>query len=125
VGAEAGRLGRMVKGILPAGRLEAGGRDLEAEPFDASDLVERVVEATRAYAPPGVHVEGRVPDDLPLVEADRDKVRQVLVNLVENAIKYSPDGGRVEVGVEPHDENVIFRVQDEGLGIPSEEQSMV
>jgi signal transduction histidine kinase len=45
--------------------------------------------------------------------------------LVENAIKYSPDGGRVEVGVEPHDENVLFHVQDEGLGIPSEEQSMV
>ena len=122
---ESERLGRIVNEILLASQLDAGRLDLEAEPFDASDLVERVVEATRAYAPPGVHVEGRVPDDLPLVEADRDKVRQVLVNLVENAIKYSPDGGRVEVGVEPHDENVIFRVQDEGLGIPSEEQSMV
>jgi len=52
-------------------------------------------------------------------------VRQVLVNLVENAIKYSPDGGRVEVGVEPNEENVVFHVQDEGLGIPSDEQSMV
>ena len=49
----------------------------------------------------------------------------MLVNLVENAIKYSPDGGRVEIGVEPHDENVLFHVQDEGLGIPSDEQSMV
>ena len=122
---ESERLGRIVNEILLASQLDAGRLDLEAEPFDAAELVERVVEATRAYAPPGVHVEGRVRDDLPLVEADRDKVRQVLVNLVENAIKYSPDGGRVELGVESQEENVLFQVRDEGLGIPSEEQSRV
>src|SRR5207302_9391995 len=75
---ESERLGRIVNEILLANQLDAGRLDLEAEPFGAAELVERVVEATRAYAPPGVHVEGRVPDDLPLVEADRDKVRQVL-----------------------------------------------
>jgi len=47
------------------------------------------------------------------------------VNLVENAIKYSPDGGRVQVGVESQEENVLFLVRDEGLGIPSDEQSRV
>jgi signal transduction histidine kinase len=72
-----------------------------------------------------VNVEGRVADELPLVEGDRDKVRQVLVNLVENAIKYSPDGGRIQVGVESQEENVLFLVRDEGLGIPSDEQSRV
>jgi len=122
---ESERLGRIVNEILLASQLDAGRLDLQAEPFDASDLVDRVVEATRAYAPPGVHVEGRVPHDLPLVEADRDKVRQVLVNLVENAIKYSPDGGRVELGVEAHEENALFHVRDEGLGIPDDEQSRV
>jgi PAS domain S-box-containing protein len=122
---ESERLGRIVNEILLASQLDAGRLDLEAEPFDASELVERVVEATRAYAPPGVHVESRVPLDLPLVEADRDKVRQVLVNLVENAIKYSPDGGRVEVWVEPHDDKLLFHVRDEGLGIPPDEQSRV
>jgi PAS domain S-box-containing protein len=122
---ESERLGRIVNEILLASQLDAGRLDLQAEPFDASELVERVVEATRAYAPPAVHVEGRLPSDLPLVEADRDKVRQVLVNLVENAIKYSPDGGRVELGVEAHEENVLFHVRDEGLGIPADEQSRV
>jgi PAS domain S-box-containing protein len=122
---ESERLGRIVNEILLASQLDAGRLDLEAEPFDAAELVERVVEATRAYAPPGVKVGHRVGEDLPLVEADRDKVRQVLVNLVENAIKYSPDGGVVEVGVEPHDGNVIFHVRDEGLGIPADEQSRV
>jgi two-component system phosphate regulon sensor histidine kinase PhoR len=122
---ESERLGRIVNEILLASQLDAGRLDLVPEPFDAAELVERVVEATRAYAPPGVHVEGRVSEDLPLVEADRDKVRQVLVNLVENAIKYSPDGGRVELRVETHEENVLFQVRDEGLGIPTDEQSMV
>jgi PAS domain S-box-containing protein len=122
---ESERLGRIVNEILLASQLDAGRLDLEAEPFDAAELVERVVEATRAYAPPGVKVSHSVADELPHVEADRDKVRQVLVNLVENAIKYSPDGGVVEVGVEPHEGNVIFHVRDEGLGIPDDEQSRV
>jgi PAS domain S-box-containing protein len=122
---ESERLGRIVNEILLASQLDAGRLDLEAEPFDAAELVERVVEATRAYAPPGVKVGHDVADGVPLVEADRDKVRQVLVNLVENAIKYSPDGGVIEVGVEPHEGNVIFHVRDEGLGIPVDEQSRV
>ena len=122
---ESERLGRIVNEILLASQLDAGRLDLEAEPFDALELVDRVIESTRAYAPPGVSVERVVADDLPLVDADRDKVRQVLVNLVENAIKYSPDGGRVEVGVESQEENVLFHVRDEGLGIPSDEQSRV
>jgi two-component system phosphate regulon sensor histidine kinase PhoR len=122
---ESERLGRIVNEILLANQLDAGRLDLEAEPFDAVELVDRVVEATRAYAPPGVSVDRVVPDGVPRVDADRDKVRQVLVNLVENAIKYSPDGGRVEVGVETREETVLFYVKDEGLGIPGEEQSRV
>ena len=122
---ESERLGRIVNEILLANQLDAGRLDLEAEPFDAADLVERVVEATRAYAPPAVKLELSVPDNLLPVAADLDKVRQVLVNLVENAIKYSPDGGRVEVGAKPRGTNVCFHVRDEGLGIAPEEQSRV
>ncbi len=122
---ESERLSRIVNEILLANQLDAGRLDLESEAFDAVELVERVVEATRAYAPPGISVELVAPDRLPPVAADRDKVRQVLVNLVENAIKYSPDGGHVEVGVEPHGERALFRVRDEGLGIPAEERARV
>jgi PAS domain S-box-containing protein len=122
---ESERLGRIVNEILLATQLEAGRLELETEPFDAAELVDRVVEATRAYAPPGVTVDHVISDDLPRVDADREKVRQVLVNLVENAIKYSPDGGRVEVAVEPHDDAVLFSVRDEGLGIPADEQSRI
>jgi two-component system phosphate regulon sensor histidine kinase PhoR len=122
---ESERLGRIVNEILLANQLDAGRLDIEFEPFEASELVERVVEATRTYAPPSVKLEVATADGLPRVSADLDKVRQVLVNLVENAIKYSPDGGRVQVGVHAHDDLVRFHVRDEGLGVSPDEQERI
>ena len=122
---ESERLGRIVNEILLANQLDAGRLDLESEPFDADDLVERVVEATRMHAPPSVTIEVEAPENVPQVAADADKVRQVLVNLVENAIKYSPEGGRVEVGMEERDGFLRFRVRDEGLGVQPEDQERI
>ena len=122
---ESERLGRIVNEILLANQLDAGRLDLELEPFDGHDLVERVVEAARLHAPPSVTLETEADDNLPTVAADLDKVRQVLVNLVENAIKYSPDGGRVEVGVHERGDLVRFHVCDEGLGVAPEEQERI
>ena len=122
---ESERLGRIVNEILLANQLDAGRLDLGTEPFDSVEVVERVVEATRAFAPAEISLKISAGDELPLVAADRDKVRQVLVNLVENAIKYSPDGGKIEVGVEAHDGAVRFCVRDEGLGIPEGEEKRI
>jgi len=122
---ESERLGRIVNEILLANQLDAGRLDLESEPFDAHDLVERVVEATRMHAPPSVTLDVESSNDLSPVAADADKVRQVVVNLVENAIKYSPDGGRVEVGVEEQDSSIRFHVRDQGLGVAPEDQERI
>jgi PAS domain S-box-containing protein len=122
---ESERLGRIVNEILLASQLDAGRLDLGTEPFDAVEVVERVVEATRAYAPPEIAFDMRAADELPRVAADRDKTRQVLVNLLENAIKYSPDGGTIEIGVGTVDTQVRFHVKDAGLGIPPEEQGLI
>jgi two-component system phosphate regulon sensor histidine kinase PhoR len=122
---ESERLGRIVNEILLANQLDAGRLDLGTEPFDSVEVVERVVEATRAYAPAEISLNISTGDELPLVAGDRDKVRQVLVNLVENAIKYSPDGGKIEVGVESKEANVRFWVRDEGLGIPEGEEKRI
>jgi signal transduction histidine kinase len=62
---------------------------------------------------------------VPAVAGDADKIRQVLVNLVENAVKYSPDGGNVEVRVEPLERRLRISVRDEGLGIPLTEQQRI
>jgi two-component system phosphate regulon sensor histidine kinase PhoR len=122
---ESERLGRIVNEILLANQLDSGRLDLEVEPFDAAELVERVVESTRAYAPPTVSIDVDVPEDVPRVGADIDKTRQVLVNLVENAMKYSPDGGTVQVSVEARGDLVRFAVRDEGLGIAPEDQDRI
>jgi two-component system phosphate regulon sensor histidine kinase PhoR len=122
---ESERLGRIVNEILLANQLDSGRVDMDVEPFDPADLVERVVEATRAHAPPTVTVSHSAGEDLPHISADSDKVRQVLVNLIENAIKYSPEGGHVEVDVNEHDGAVRFGVRDEGLGIQPEDQDRI
>jgi PAS domain S-box-containing protein len=126
---ESDRLGRIVNEILLANQLDAGRVDLGSDAFEPGELIERVVDAARVHAPPNVVIERVVPAGVPQVAADRDKVRQVLVNLVENAIKYSPGGGRIEVGIELGAEGdadtVVFFVRDEGLGIPPDEQARI
>jgi PAS domain S-box-containing protein len=122
---ESERLGRIVNDILLANQLDIGSVDLQNEVFEPGELVERVVEAARAYAPSAVALETTTEPSVPPVASDRDRVRQVLANLVENAIKYSPRGGRVEVGAAPAGNMVRFHVRDEGLGIPADEHKRV
>jgi PAS domain S-box-containing protein len=122
---ESERLGRIVNQILLANQLEMGRLDLETEAFDARELLERVVEAARTHAPPYVRLEVAVGEAVPPVAADKDHVRQILINLVENAIKYSPDGGTIELGADAIDGMALFHVFDEGMGIPDDEQPRV
>jgi signal transduction histidine kinase len=87
--------------------------------------VESVVAAARTHAPPGIELVLVRNGDVPRLVGDPDKFRQVLANLVENAVKYSPDGGRVEVRVERADGAVRFAVADSGLGIPLRERERI
>jgi two-component system, OmpR family, phosphate regulon sensor histidine kinase PhoR len=122
---ESDRLARIVNQILLANQLEVGRLDLVTEAFDAADLLERVVDSARTHAPSHIEFDVQVAEGVPPVAADKDRARQVLVNLVENAVKYSPGGGRIELGLEAEDGTVQFRVVDEGLGIPADEQSHI
>ena len=123
---ESERLGRIVNEILLANQLEGGRLELASEPFDPVELVQRAVEATRTHLPPDISLEiAGTRASVPPIAADRDKVRQVLVNLLENAIKYSPDGGTIEIGVESEEDAVRFWVKDQGIGIPYEERGRI
>ncbi len=122
---ESDRLARIVNDILWASRLESGRMSIAIERCDAVALATEVVDVLRARAPEGIEVAVSKPRGLPPVAADPDKLRQILTNLIDNAIKYSPDGGRVEVEIGRSGGRVRFRVTDEGLGVPPVEQDRI
>ena len=122
---EADRLNRIVDDILWASRVDSGRLDFAVASFAPDVLTDAVLAAARTHAPSHVFFKLTRPPDLPPVEGDAEKVRQILSNLVDNAVKYSPDGGRVEVTIEPQGDSIRFAVSDEGIGIPSHELPLV
>jgi PAS domain S-box-containing protein len=123
---ESTRLTTIVNDLLLASQLDSGRLDVHIERFDARALGESVLEAARTHLPDGVRLElGPVSADVPPIAADEAQLRQVLDNLLENAIKYSPGGGDVRLGVESADGAVRFSIADSGLGIPAAEQDRI
>jgi two-component system, OmpR family, phosphate regulon sensor histidine kinase PhoR len=119
------RLAAIVDDILLASRLDSPELEVETEHVDVADLVEDVIAAARLHASEHLTLELVAPPSLPPVRADRDKLRQVLTNLVANAVKYSPAGGRIEVDLKPQESNLSIGVRDEGLGIGTAEQALI
>jgi PAS domain S-box-containing protein len=125
IASESDRLARIVNDVLWVSRLESGGLRTTVEPCDAVALARSVVEAARQYIPPSIRLGFSAPDAMPPVVADPDKVRQVLTNLVDNAVKYSPDGGRVDLELSRAGDRLRFVVRDDGLGVPPAEHRRI
>jgi PAS domain S-box-containing protein len=125
VASESDRLARIINEVLAASRLDSGTFTLTVESCDPAALARQVVEAARAHLPDGISITLTPPDGLPQVAADPDMARQVLTNLIENAVKYSPSGGQVGVSLERQEGRILFAVRDEGLGIPLREQERI
>ena len=124
VSSEADRLARIVNDILWASRLESGRMSIAIERCDAGAIASEVADVLRSRKPDGEVVVSRS-RGLPPVAADPDKLRQILTNLIDNAIKYSPERGRVEVEIGRSGGRVRFRVTDDGLGVPPAEQDRI
>jgi PAS domain S-box-containing protein len=123
---ESSRLADIVNDLLLASQLDAGRLEVHIEHCDAHALAASVVEAARTHLPDGVTVELESgTNDLPPVAADEGQLRQVLGNLIDNAVKYSPDGGDVRIRLERTGDHVRFRVADQGLGIPPAEHGRI
>ncbi|HEX7255795.1 MAG TPA: ATP-binding protein [Gaiellaceae bacterium] len=124
---ECERLTRIVGDILLANQLDAGRLRLVQEEIDVAVLVGEVVEQMRASLEESVRVRLAITSNgrLEPVVGDGDKLRQILLNLVDNAVKYSPEGGRVEVRVERREGGLRFEVSDQGLGIAHGEQQRI
>ena len=119
------RLADLVEEILLTGQLDSGSLRVVTEPFDPEEIVWAAAAAARLRVGDNTTIDVSVPAVLPKVAGDAARTRQVLMNLVDNAIKYSPHGGRIELGVEVDGEHARFTVRDEGLGIPLGEQKRI
>lgn len=113
---------RLVDNLLDVSRIEAGELHLERKPTDLAKLVQENVEMNRLLAgEKGTRIELHSEDPLPPVELDPDKIEQVLNNLISNAIKFSPAGATVAVGLDQTGDEVVISVLDQGPGIPDGE----
>lgn len=118
------RLTRLVNDLLDLERLRAGRFEMELGPTDSKTLASEVVQGLEAYAR-SHDVRLRVEGDTTTIIADAHRLHQALVNLVSNAIKFSPRGGNVRVVLENDQARLWFSVVDEGPGIPRDKQKML
>jgi signal transduction histidine kinase len=121
---ETTRLAALVGDVLDTSRIEAGTFSYAFDDVDLAELV-RDSAAAAEQSQDEVPVRAIVREPLPLVRGDRDRLHQVLINLIDNAVKYSSPGEEVRVEAESSDGRVVIEVRDRGPGIPPEHQKLI
>jgi signal transduction histidine kinase len=117
----ADRANRLISDLLDVARIQAGGLAVEPVPVEAAALVQEALEAATPLANgKKLTLQPEMPEHLPAVCSDRDRVLQVFGNLIGNAIKFTPEGGRITVRADNEPHEVKFAVCDTGPGIPPE-----
>lgn len=120
---EADRLTNLVNNLLDLSRIEAGSLTLALEECHVEELIRRA--ARQAHLKAGNRFEVQIEADLPHFYADRPRLETILRNLIENAVKYGGDEAAIHVSVAQQGEQIIFRVSDDGPGIPAEESTRI
>ena len=118
---EAERLSRLVDDLQELSRVEAKAYSLDVRSVAVSNLVQTTVKRLSPQArDKRIKLQSNLPADLPPIWADEDRITQVLVNLVANAIQYTPEGGEVIISAARQADDVLVSVKDSGIGIPPE-----
>jgi PAS domain S-box-containing protein len=125
IASESQRLTGIVDALLNVARLDTGYLQVNLAPTDVRDVVGELVESVQDASSNGHTFVVDLPDEPLAATADREKLRQVFQILLDNALRYSPEGGTVTVGVERKDERVEVSVADEGVGIPQADQERI
>jgi signal transduction histidine kinase len=119
------RLTRLVESLLDFGRMEAGMRSYSLEPHDGGALVEKIVADFRSEPAASRHAIEFAERTSCRIDVDQEAIARALRNLLDNAVKYSPDPAPIEVGVARQNGHVRIRVRDRGIGIPSHERRAI
>jgi signal transduction histidine kinase len=118
---EADRLSRLVDDLQELSRVEAKAYPLDFRSVAVPNLVQTTVKRLSPQATTKrIRLRSSLPADLPHIQADEDRITQVLVNLVANAIQYTPEGGDVTISAARHEDEIYISVKDTGIGIPPE-----
>jgi PAS domain S-box-containing protein len=126
IASEAGRLTSIVDRLLAVAQLDSGDLQVQLGPTDVGEVVAEVVAAAKqSLVLDGHEFVLDLPPEPLAAAADREKLRQIVMDLVENAVKYSPGGGTVRVTARRRDDTVEVSVEDDGIGIPQSEQSRI
>ena len=121
---ESDRLTHLIDNLLDASRLQGGQLRLDKADVRVDKIAARIVNTFRTQR--GEHTfQLDFPDDFPPIQADEERLHQVLSNLISNAIKYSPRGGEIALSGRFVDDQVFIAVTDQGIGIPAGEQSRI
>jgi signal transduction histidine kinase len=121
---EADKLNELINNLLDASRLQAGGWKLQIAYLDLPSMVGKSVEKFRTQTDQHTFSVD-FPESYPPVKGDYERIREVMSNLISNAIKYSPPGGLIRVGGWVEKDEVGVFVSDEGIGIPTTEQERI
>jgi len=121
VRAEIARMERLAMDLLTLDRSDAGGLELMTAPIEVADVASEVVRRTTPLAQShGIQLALRADAEASIVEADPDRLQQVLLILIDNAIKHTPASGRIDVSVRRHGQHAEIEVADKGSGISPE-----
>ncbi len=125
ISSETDRMTNLVKDLLTLSRLDYAGLEMNFERFSLKDLIESVYHAMQIQAEKdGYDFACHIEEDLPDMVGDRSRIEQVIVNIVSNALKYTPAGGMVHIDAGAMPEHRVFvSVRDNGIGIPKEDQA--
>ena len=118
---ETNRLMRLTSDILQLAKIQSGSPAIFKENLNACEIANSVIESIRSLSDEKGIVLSLKCDDLIFVKADRDKLKQILINIIGNAVQYSPDGGKVSVKIEELDSKIRFSISDNGVGISADD----
>jgi two-component system phosphate regulon sensor histidine kinase PhoR len=122
----AAQLARVTDDLLKLARIEAGKLEVQFGPVSIAEVVEACEETTLLRAGrKGIEFKAEIPPDLPLIRGDARLLREVVQNLLDNAVQYTPPGGRIDVQVEAGARDVTVTVADTGIGIPLADQERI
>lgn len=121
---ETDRLSVLIKDLLNLSKIESQNIDLKAENF--KKVLNKVINLLKANAEKkNIDLKLETPEQLPLVYMVREQIEQVLINLIDNAIKYTPENGGIKIKVEKKENKVYFSIKDNGIGIPQADQERI